>query len=319
MLLAADPVGWGKPEYVRFEARAMGSALSLILADGSSARHDWASVIAEFEAAEAAMSRFRETSEVTRLNQTAGSGRAICVSMRLRRALVLADRATRMTDGRFDPRVLPDLDRLGYRGAAVPPGAAPTGSGPVVRRHGRAGLDIERAVDLGGIGKGLTLRWAADILERAGRRDYLLDAGGDIVARGMSPDDGPWRVGIEDPTGDSESTAVIEVSDLAVATSSTRVNRWTVDGRTVHHLLDPRTREPADRGLVAVTVAGPDPAWAEVWSKDLFLSGAASIATRARSRGLAAWWVADDGALEMTAAARALTIWVRAEEVDRAV
>jgi thiamine biosynthesis lipoprotein len=64
-----------------------------------------------------------------------------------------------------------------------------------------------------------------------------------------------------------------------------------------------------------VTVAGPDPAWAEVWSKTLFLGGRVAIAAEARSRGLAAWWVAHDGTLEMTAAARSLTTWVAAEAV----
>ena len=83
----------------------------------------------------------------------------------------------------------------------------------------------------------------------------------------------------------------------------------------MHHLLDPVTGEPADDGLVAVTVAAADPAWAEVWSKVLYLAGRGAIADEARSRGLAAWWVANGGALEMTAAARALTIWVAAEAV----
>ena len=105
------------------------------------------------------------------------------------------------------------------------------------------------------------------------------------------------------------------MSDLAVATSSIRVNRWVVDGRVVHHLLDPRTREPANDGLVAVTVVVADPAWAEVWSKALYLAGRPAIAHEARSRGLAAWWVTENGTLEMTPAARALTIWV-ADEAD---
>ena len=63
----------------------------------------------------------------------------------------------------------------------------------------------------------------------------------------------------------------------------------------LHHLIDPRTGEPGGDGLAAVTVAGPDPAWAEVWSKALFVEGARSIAAAARSRGLAAWWVGGDG------------------------
>ncbi len=62
-----------------------------------------------------------------------------------------------------------------------------------------------------------------------------------------------------------------------------------------------------------MTVAGRDPAWAEVWSKALFIGGRASVASEARARGLAAWWVTDGGAFEMTPAARAMTIWVAAE------
>ena len=132
------------------------------------------------------------------------------------------------------------------------------------------------------------------------------------MARGHDPDGDRWQVGIEDPAG-GDDLAVVALADLAVATSSIRVNRWVADGRVVHHLLDPRTGEPAERGLIAVTVAGPDPAWAEVWSKVLFVGGRATVASEARSRGLAAWWVTDAGAFEMTPAARAMTIWVGTE------
>ncbi len=192
---------------------------------------------------------------------------------------------------------------------------APSGAAAVVERCGRHDLSLPRPVDLGGIGKGLALRWAAAELVAGGLTDFLLEAGGDLVARGADASDDPWYVGIEDPGG-GDDLAVIAASDTAVATSSVRVNRWTVDGRTVHHLIDPRTREPADSGLLAVTVALADPAWAEVWSKVLFLGGRGSIAAEARSRGLASWWVTDDGALEMTPAARAMTAWVAQAEDD---
>jgi len=62
-----------------------------------------------------------------------------------------------------------------------------------------------------------------------------------------------------------------------------------------------------------VTVFGPDPAWAEVWSKALFVGGGRAIAGEARPRVLAAWWVTDAGDLEMPAAARARTAWVEGE------
>jgi thiamine biosynthesis lipoprotein len=308
----------------RHESRAMGSPLRLTLAasDGDEA---WTAVRDEFERAEVAMSRFRATSELTRLNATAGSGRLLVVSGRLRAALAAAERARRVTGGRFDPRVLDDLERLGYRGAALAaaePGVTPRelSGTAAIRRAGRWQIGLDRAIDLGGIGKGLTLRWAAARLERLGLTDFLLDAGGDIVARGVPPDAGAWTIAIEDPLGRGPALAAIAVPPTggAVATSSVRVHRWQVDGRTVHHLLDPATGEPATTGLLAVTVAGSDPAWSEVWSKTLFLAGADAIAGEARGRGLAAWWVDVDGTLAMTPAARVRTAWVAAEDAFEA-
>jgi thiamine biosynthesis lipoprotein len=278
----------------------------------------WAAVTTEFETAEAELSRFRPTSDLTRLNLAAGSGRTVDVPRRLERALVASDRAHRVTGGRFDPRVLRDLDRLGYAGAATGPDrAAPdaelAAATRVVERVGRGRVATSSPVDLGGIGKGLTLRWAAALLERRGVARYLLEAGGDLVARGPGPDGDAWLVGIEDPTGGPDPLAAIAVGTGALATSSVRLRSWVHDGRTVHHLLDPRTGEPVESGLRAVTVFGPDPAWAEVWSKTLFVGGAATIAGEARGRGLAAWWVTDAGDLEMTPAGRARTAWVEGE------
>ena len=133
----------------------------------------WAAVTTEFETAEAELSRFRPTSDLTRLNLAAGSGRAVDVPRRLERALVAADRAHRATGGRFDPRVLRDLDRLGYAGAPIGPDrsatdAERTAGTRVVERVGRGRVATSSPVDLGGIGKGLTLRWAAAHLDRRG-------------------------------------------------------------------------------------------------------------------------------------------------------
>ena len=59
-----------------------------------------------------------------------------------------------------------------------------------------------------------------------------------------------------------------------------------------------------------MSVAAPDPAWAEVWTKALFLAGRSSIAGEARARDLAAWWVTDEGRLGLTPAARERSTWV---------
>ncbi len=283
----------------------------------------WADVRATFAQAEAAMSRFRDDSELTRLNRRAPVRAP--VSRDLGRALAAADRAHRTTGGRFDPRIVEALERIGYAGVRQGASDRRAATTPALGRV--VGLDggvrvvvLEVPVDLGGIGKGLALRWAADGLEGrlAGDRDgaagFLLDAGGDVVASGSLGGGEPWQVGIEDPAGGPEPLAIVAILGRgAIATSSIRRLRWAHQGRDVHHLIDPRTGEPGGEGLLAVTVAGPDPAWAEVWSKALFLDGSSGIASLARARGLAAWWVTREGRLEMTPAARQRTSWVASE------
>ena len=297
----------------------MGSPLRLTVV-GRPIDDAWAEVIDEFAATDLALSRFRDDAELVALDRSAGTGRAVAVGRRLERAVVAADRARRVTDGRFEPRILNDLERLGERGAEI---TAPTDAmearrgwlgRPLADRPMRGHLRIDDAIDLGGIGKGLALRWAATRLDRLAVGRFLIDAGGDIVARGDAPEGGPWQVGIEDP-GAPEGTpvAVVRLRAGAIATSSIRFRHWDHEGRSVHHLIDPITGLPAWSGLLAVTVAAPDPAWAEVWSKALFLSGRSGIAAEARRRGSAAWWVADDGTFEMTPAARSMTMWVRDE------
>jgi FAD:protein FMN transferase len=335
----------------RFERRAMGSPLRLTVVDldgrqsvdttvqrGPGAADPiemaWLAVSETFEAAEAAMSRFRESSDLTAINRLAGTGRSLPVDRHLVRALVAADRAGRLTGGMFDARVLGDLERLGYRGVPVDlagsarlpdersPGS-PHLADPVEPVPGRRWLTIDvrssrvavrTPVDLGGIGKGLALRWGARSIERVGlegsRFGMLLEAGGDLVGRAPAPSGGDWSIAIQDPAGGDEPKAVIRLQSGAIATSSVAINQWRDGrGRLVHHLIDPRSGEPGGDGLLAVTVAGTDPAWAEVWSKSLFLAGADGIAALARSRGLAGWWTRTDGALEMTPAARIRTLW----------
>ena len=243
------------------------------------------------------------------------------VSWRTRRALAAIDRAGRLTDGRFDASILGALERIGEHGASldaasgVDPAALPVAA-HVDSDDRRSLVHVPPVpVDMGGIGKGLALRWACARALRSlpAGAGLQLEAGGDVVAGGTPPEDG-WRIGVEDPAAAESDAAtplaVVELRSGAVATSSVRVRHWVgPDGRAVHHLVDPRTGEPARTGLIAVTVAAADPAWAEVWSKALFLAGRTGIAAEARSRDLAAWWITDEGRLGLTPAARMRTAW----------
>ena len=178
------------------------------------------------------------------------------------------------TAGRFDARVLADLERLGSIGRGpVRAGASGTPGRRARRRPGtgrsrRSPLDPTPAgcgstagapgsssaapVDLGGIGKGLALRWAwrGAPPGRSGRGSARCSrpaATSWSADRARTADRG--RSAIEDPRPDGEHVAVLAIADGAVATSSVVVNRWRApDGRLVHHLIDPATGEPGGHG-----------------------------------------------------------------------
>ena len=279
------------------------------------------------------LTRFEETSALSRANRAPQAWHR--VPAELTEAVAAAELAYRTTGGLFDPRVLDVLLGWGYdrtfaeviaspsdpaglcaggSEAATPTASAASQAGPwqpavLPAARGLGLLHLGGvAIDLGGIGKGLAVRRAATELAGAGA-SVLVDAGGDEWLGGPGPDGDGWKVGVEDPHGGDSPVLVLRVEDQGCATSSTRRRRWTAGGRPVHHLVDPRTGTPGGAGLAAVTVLHTDPAWAEVWSKTLFLAGAAEIAAQAHVRDLAAAWVHEDGRVQVSAAMEPHVLW----------
>lgn len=290
----------------------MGSPLRLTLAGIREADADaaWLLATSVFRSADHDLSRWEATSALSRLN--ASIGVTVEVPPLLRRALSMAWRAFRITRGRFDPRIIGALEAAGER-AGVPLPASPAVLSPHDRwislRRGDPHVRLDAPVDLGGLGKGLALRWSASELERAGHDDFLIQAGGDIVARGTGPASRPWVVGLDDPTGHQRPLATIALRDAALATSSTTVRRWFgADGTLRHHLIDPATGKPADPVWLSVTVMAPDPAWAEVASKVGFLAGSR---IGARLAGMPAWWVSPSGFVRTSCSLHAGTLTPR--------
>jgi FAD:protein FMN transferase len=275
-------------------------------------------VIAVFRDVETQCTRFDPTSALMRAN-AAGADWCV-VPLRCYAAIRAAADAYRMTGGRFDPRVLRALEAIGYDRSwplpAVPqPVSAPRPPVPV-RRDWLVEFDDDRLavrigrlpIDLGGIGKGLALRWAAaDVISEC--PDFLVEAGGDCYLAGKGPTGDGWQVAVEDPRGRPTPVAVLTVRDQACATSSKEVRHWMSGGREVHHLIDPTTGEPAESGLLSVTVVAPDPAIAEVWSKVLFLGGREHIVATVEEQALAALWVADNGDLRTSSWLDPSVIW----------
>jgi thiamine biosynthesis lipoprotein len=247
--------------------RAMGTTIELLVDADDAAVLDRAA--AEFERLEQVMSRFRPSSELSRLND-AGSAE---VSRDLADVIELALAARERSGGAFDPTVHDAVVGAGYdrtfaelpaeREGAPAPAAC---GGEVVVSGRRVSIEPGFRLDLGGIGKGFAAERAAELLAVAG--PSLVSAGGDVAVRGV-PAEGTWAVAV-----DGGPTLGLDSGGLA--TSGTAGRRWRVGGREQHHLVDPRTGAPAATDLVQVTAIGSDAVDAEVLAKTLLLGGKAA-------------------------------------------
>jgi thiamine biosynthesis lipoprotein len=221
-------------------------------------------------------SRFRDDSELTAVNRSAGSWIEVSsVFLELtRRALSWAERS----EGLFDPTVLGSMVQHGYdrdfdeliagaRDVLSPPLACGQWRevelrADAVRTPPGVGLDF------GGIAKGWTVDRSAEAALDAGVRWAVVNAGGDLRILGDAP---PMEVLVEDP----EDPGGVEIARLrldggAIASSSVVKRSW---GPGLHHLIDPRTGFPANSGILQATVWSATCEEAEVKAKITLLDG----------------------------------------------
>lgn len=264
--------------------RAMGSRIAIWL---SASSMDDARILEQtpvwFEAWEANLSRFRPASELSFLNDHAGQW--VRVSKDVCQVLERALDAARLTGGLVNPLILPALEAAGYdhtfEADHFEPGPArPVGPAPDWRDialdpgHSLVWIPAGTRLDLGGIAKGWAAQQAAERLAEVGA--CLVDAGGDMVGRGTPDPDkhAGWAVALAGPQGEAGGSAdLIMLTDAAVATSGIDYRRWQRNGQVLHHVIDPRTGQPAQTDVLSATVVAADAVHAEAWAKAALIDG----------------------------------------------
>lgn len=209
-----------------------------------------------------AASRFRDDSELSRLNARARTSDVTAVlSAQLARSLSAALRVARLTKGLVDPTVGAALQANGYNvdldevRARVPraPGTAVPATGwdrllfdPSSRL---LTMPAGTVLDLGASAKAQAADHLAHLLSASLPGGFLVNLGGDIAVGGDVPPGG-WQIGVEDSTG--RTLQVVTSHGQALTTSSTRHRTWQTSRGTAHHIVDPRTGQVSD------------PVWAQV-------------------------------------------------------
>ncbi len=226
-------------------------------------------------------SRFLPGSELSRFNREAGTKQYI--SPEFRDILLAAKTIANETDGVYNPFILPALQASGYVHSRVPgyeKDAVDDYSNRSVTTIERleigddwARIPYGTALDLGGCGKG----YLADQLRTKLPKSvtgYWLSFGGDIAAGGLNDSNEPWKITIQDARDSTQDIGTLTATtSCGVATSGTTVHTGKKTGKAWHHLIDPRTREPAVTDVLHATVCDTSALRADVFASCAVILG----------------------------------------------
>ena len=199
-----------------------------------------------------AMSPFKTSSEISNLNAlrdmnwhpvSDGAGKVIAESLRI----------ARLTDGAFDPTVGPIVGRYGFGPIT---GTSFTGYRSFELVDGKLRKTIpDASLDLCGIAKGHALDRMAIVLSDRDVRSFLLEASGEVLARGHHPNGRQWQVGIEAPNAGTLSfQRIVKLDGMALATSGDAANGGQEGGISFNHIINPQTELPVTNGVASVSV-----------------------------------------------------------------
>tara|TARA_R110002020_G_scaffold308773_2_gene524389 strand:+ start:167 stop:1336 length:1170 start_codon:yes stop_codon:yes gene_type:complete len=242
---------------------------------------------AELESVDHAMSTYRDDSELIAFNE-APLEEWQPLSNELIEVLAISQSVAESSHGAFDITV-GDLVNLWSFGPGARPEVVPADDvlADQLTQVGYDALEVDSQnmqarrsrdvfVDLSGVAKGHGTDRVAAYLDQQGLEHYLVNIGGELIARGLRDEEEqtPWQIGIEVPEeGQQRAQHIIPLESMSVATSGDYRNYFEVDGRRFSHTIDPRTGRPVTHQLVSVSVFHPSNAWADAWATALLVVG----------------------------------------------
>ncbi len=266
--------------YQRDEGMVFGTIYHITYQSGSDLHGE---IMDELRKVDGSLSPFNDRSVISMVNRNED----VEVDSMFERVFRLAMDISRETDGAFDITVAPlvNLWGFGFSHDTQPSAEAIDSIMAIVGYHkvslagGRVSKDDPRVtLDCSAIAKGYGTDVVARFLDSRGIGNYMVEIGGEIVSRGLSPRNAPWKIGVIQPDDDSLSVnsevgAVIAASEIAMATSGNYRNFYYRDGKKYAHTIDPKTGYPVQHNILSATVIAPDCATADAYATAFMVLG----------------------------------------------
>lgn len=237
----------------------------------------------ELQKVDNSLSPFNEHSVITAINQNQDVKPDEMFLTVFNKAMEIS----RETDGAFDITVAPLVNAWGF---GFKNGSQPNrqqvdslrrliGYEKVILKNDRiVKQSPDIMLDCSAIAKGYGSDVVARFLQQQGVKNFMVEIGGEVVTSGVNPQRLPWRIGVTKPTDDTlsikgEIQSVLNVTDLAMATSGNYRNFYYKGGKKYAHTIDPKTGYPVQHSLLSATVLAKDCATADAYATSFMVLG----------------------------------------------
>ena len=240
-------------------------------------------ILAELAKVDSALSMFNDKSIISRINR----GEDVKTNEMFDTVFNLAEKIADNTNGAFDITVAPLVNAWGFgfktgnppTKAAIDSLRSIVGYKKVALRNNRiTKTDPRVMLDCSAIAKGYGCDVVAHLLQRHGIENYMVEIGGEVVTHGISEKRLPWKIGVTKPTDDSlavdkELQTVLNVKNMAMATSGNYRNFYYKNGKKYAHTIDPKTGYPVQHNILSATVLAKHCAEADAYATSFMVMG----------------------------------------------
>ena len=270
-----------KPQKIVLQGLAQGSYYAITYYDekGRNFQHEVDSI---FHAVDMSVNLWVDSSIISKVNRN----EEVTLDSIFINNFKIAQEAAQLSDGYFDPTISPIVAAWGFSyktGDSITPQLIDSLKQLVDYRKIR--IENEKIVkenpsiqlDFNATAQGYTSDLIAHFLESRGIENYLVDTGGEIMARGEKPDGKPWIVGIEKPAENWDSEQVVQtriaLRDKGLVTSGSTRKYVERNGKRYSHCIDPKTGYPVEHQLLSVTVLADNSVWADALASICMVMG----------------------------------------------
>ncbi len=296
-----------KQKVLRFSGQTMGTTYNIVVIPNTDSQKDklFQDIEKTLKRVNTHLSNWDPNSEISNINNSQ-STTPINISPMLIKVLETANTVHEKSFGFFDITLSPLIDLWGFGPKTMQPKLPSEDQIQTalakVGQSTKLKLDLEAKtltktnkdtqINLSAIAKGFGVDEVARTLLKNNINNFMVEIGGELIARGKKPNGEKWKIGIEKPdAAGKEIQLIVKLSDLAMATSGDYRNYYEKDGQRYSHILNVKTGRPFTHKTMSVTVIEKNTMLADAWATALLTVGKTKGMELAKKNNLAAFFI----------------------------